>query len=70
MIAAEVLIGLARRSEDSILSQPGWAPSLPSAQPGTFTLSDLLALAGVLQAGSNGAIVSLENLMNMELVEK
>jgi hypothetical protein len=47
-IAAEVLIGLVRRSEDSILGQPGWVPSLPSAQPGTFTLADLLALAGVL----------------------
>jgi len=53
-IAAEVLIGLVRRSEDNILRQPGWAPSLPSAQPGTFTLSDLLALAGVLQLGAVG----------------
>lgn len=69
-IAAEVLIGLVRRSEDSILSQPGWAPSLPSAQPGTFTLSDLLALAGVLQGGSNGTIVSIDSLMNMELEMK
>lgn len=47
-IVAEVLIGLARRSEDSILLQPGWTPSLPSTEPGTFTLSDLLKFAGVL----------------------
>jgi nucleoid-associated protein YgaU len=48
-IVAEVLIGLARRSEDSILTDPAWSgPTLPSAVPGTFTLVDLLRLAGVL----------------------
>jgi nucleoid-associated protein YgaU len=47
-IVAEVLIGLVRRSEDSILRMPGWTPSLPSAQPGTFELADLLRFAGVL----------------------
>ena len=47
-IVADVLIGLVRRSEDSILAQPDWAPTLPSRQPGTFTLFDLLAFAGVL----------------------
>ncbi len=47
-IVAEVLIGLVRRSTDSILSVPGWKPSLPSAKPGTFTLTDLLRFAGVL----------------------
>jgi nucleoid-associated protein YgaU len=47
-IVAEVLVGLVRRSEDSILNQPGWRPSLPSATPGTFQLADLLRFAGVL----------------------
>ncbi len=47
-IVAEVLIGLVRRSEDSILRQPGWAPSLSGAQPGRFELADLLRFAGVL----------------------
>jgi len=46
-IVAEVLIGLVRRSDDSILRTPGWAPSLGST-PGTFDLPDLLRLAGVL----------------------
>jgi hypothetical protein len=47
-IVAEVLIGLIRRSEDSILSTPGWQPSLPAAHPGSFELADLLHFAGVL----------------------
>ena len=47
-IVAEVLAGLIRRSEDSILSVEDWEPSLPSAEPGTFTLSDLLRFADVL----------------------
>jgi nucleoid-associated protein YgaU len=47
-IVAEVLIGLTRRSEDSILKAPGWQPSLPAAQPGRFQLADLLRFAGVL----------------------
>jgi hypothetical protein len=48
-IVAEVLVGLVRRSPDSIL-EPGldWEPNLPSAQPGTFNLPDLLRFAGVL----------------------
>ncbi|MFC4072674.1 LysM peptidoglycan-binding domain-containing protein [Actinoplanes subglobosus] len=50
-IVAEVLVGLVRRSEDSILKQPGWRPTLPSARPGTFELADLLRLAGVLPGG-------------------
>jgi hypothetical protein len=48
-IVAEVLVGLGSRSEDSILQDEGWSPSLPSAEPGTFTLADLLAFAGVLR---------------------
>ena len=47
-IVAEVLVGLVRRSANSILRQENWQPSLPSAQPGTFTLKDLLNFAGVL----------------------
>jgi hypothetical protein len=48
-IVAEVLVGLVRRSPDSIL-EPGldWEPNLPSAQPGRFTLPDLLRFARVL----------------------
>jgi hypothetical protein len=48
-IVAEVLVGLVRRSPDSIL-EPGldWEPNLPSARRGTFTLPDLLRFAGVL----------------------
>jgi nucleoid-associated protein YgaU len=47
-LVAEVLVGLVRRSEDSILKLPGWAPSLPAADPGSFELADLLRFAGVL----------------------
>lgn len=47
-IVAEVLVGLVRRSRCSILRAPGWAPTLPSAEAGRFTLPDLLRLAGVL----------------------
>ena len=47
-IVAEVLIGLVRRSENSILRTKGWTPTLPSVEPETFVLADLLALAGVL----------------------
>ncbi len=48
-IVAEVLVGLVRRSENSILRIPDWEPTLPSAQPGTFTLTDLLRVARVLR---------------------
>jgi hypothetical protein len=47
-IVAEVLVGLVRRSSNSILRAQNWQPTLPSDQPGTFTLTDLLKLAGVL----------------------
>jgi len=45
-IVAEVLVGLIRRSPDSILA-PGstWKPNLPSEEPGKFTLADLLRFA-------------------------
>ncbi|HKI02907.1 MAG TPA: heme peroxidase family protein [Thermoanaerobaculia bacterium] len=46
-LVAEVLIGLVRRSEDSILAgSGGWRPSL--GPEGRFDLPDLLRLAGVL----------------------
>jgi hypothetical protein len=48
-IVAEVLIGLVRRSDDSILRTPGWTPTLP-ATPGRFELADLLRFAKVLPA--------------------
>jgi hypothetical protein len=47
-IIAEVLVGLVRRSSNSILRTQNWQPTLPSDQPGTFTLTNLLRLAGVL----------------------
>ncbi len=52
-IVAEVLIGLVRRSEDSILRTPGWTVSLPSQTPGRFELADLLRFAGVLPGGAD-----------------
>jgi hypothetical protein len=51
-IVAEVLIGLARRSDDSILRTPGWTPTLPAATPGRFELADLLRFARVLPAAT------------------
>jgi nucleoid-associated protein YgaU len=51
-VVAEVLIGIARRSDDSILRQPEWAPSLPSLDPAAFKLADLLRFAGVLSGGA------------------
>ena len=47
-ILAEVLVGLARHSDSSILSVPNWKPNLPSQSPGSFTLADLLRFAKVL----------------------
>jgi nucleoid-associated protein YgaU len=48
----EVLVGLVRRSEDSILRSPDWVPSLPAATPGRFELADLLRFAKVLGGGA------------------
>jgi hypothetical protein len=45
-IVAEVLIGLLAGDPLSYLNvQPNWQPTLPSANPGTFTLSDLINIA-------------------------
>ncbi len=47
-IVAEVLVGLVRRSENSILRTQNWQPTLPSADEDTFALADLLRFAEVL----------------------
>ncbi len=47
ILVAEVLIGLIRRSENSILAEKDWTPTLGS-KPKEFNLPDLLKLAGVL----------------------
>jgi hypothetical protein len=47
-IVAEILVGLVRHSANSILRTANWQPTLPSAQAGTFTLTDLLKFARVL----------------------
>jgi hypothetical protein len=44
-IVGETLIGLVRWTEDSILTQPNWKPTL-GIQPGEFSLRDLFSLAG------------------------
>jgi nucleoid-associated protein YgaU len=51
-LVTEVLVGLVRRSDDSILRTPGWVPSLPSATPGRFELADLLRFAKVAGGGT------------------
>ena len=47
-IFAEVLIAVLRNSTHSILSEPGWAPTLKGDKSGKFFLPDLLKFAGVL----------------------
>jgi hypothetical protein len=47
-IVAEVLVGLIRRSPNSVLNTDNSGPDLPATTPGEFTLSDLLRFAGVL----------------------
>ena len=45
-MVAEVLVGLLQRDVNSYLSQnPAWKPTLPSATPGSFTISDLINYA-------------------------
>jgi nucleoid-associated protein YgaU len=49
IIVADVLIGLVKRSQDSIFDVPGgFQPSLPAGPDGQFTLLDLLTFAGVV----------------------
>lgn len=47
MLVAEVLVGLIRQSEDSILADSSFSPTLGNTA-GEFSLPDLLRLAGVL----------------------
>ncbi|MDQ6946053.1 MAG: heme peroxidase family protein [Actinomycetota bacterium] len=47
-IVAEVFVGLLHGDPSSFLRiAPGWTPTLPSAEPGRFTIVDLLRFAGV-----------------------
>jgi hypothetical protein len=47
-ILAETFVGLIAASRTSLLADPYWRPSLPSRQPGHFTMADLLLLVGDL----------------------
>jgi hypothetical protein len=47
-IVAETFVRMLKRDADSFLNVRGFAPSLPSAIPGSFTIADLLEFAGVL----------------------
>ena len=47
-IVAEVLVGLLKGDPMSFLRMaPAWKPELPAAEPGRFTMTDLLRFAGV-----------------------
>ena len=59
-LVAEVLIGLVRRSEDSILHSPGWKWTLPSSHPDSFVLADLLRFARVAVGGDNTKIYKVK----------
>jgi hypothetical protein len=46
-IVAEVLLGMLAGDPSSFLhASPPWTPTLPAAQPGQFTIVDLLRFAG------------------------
>lgn len=48
-IVGEVFVGLLKADSSSYLSvRPGWKPTLPSATPGTFKITDLLKFAGAV----------------------
>ena len=47
-IVAETFVRMLKRDGDSFMNVPGFAPSLPSSEPGTFMIADLLEFAGVL----------------------
>jgi nucleoid-associated protein YgaU len=59
-LVAEVLIGLVRRSDDSILRSPGWRWTLPSSQPDRFVLADLLRFARVAGGGASTKIYKVK----------
>jgi nucleoid-associated protein YgaU len=61
-MVAEVLIGLVRRSEDSILGS-SWHPSLPTTRPDLpdhFVLADLLRFARVASGGASTKIYKVK----------
>lgn len=71
-LVAEVLVGICRRSADSILRTPGWTASLPAQRPGHFDLADLLRFAGVLPGGAPTVlhtVVAGETLRGIAAVE-
>jgi hypothetical protein len=46
-IVAEVVVGIIRTDPESYLTNdPSWQPTLPSHEPGTFKIRDLLIAAG------------------------
>jgi len=48
-IVAEVLLGLLDADPGSYKSaEPGWRPTLPGANPGEFTMTDLRVFAGAV----------------------
>jgi hypothetical protein len=48
-IVGEVFMGLLKRDKGGFLhAHPDWRPTLPSAQPGRFMMTDLLKFAGVV----------------------
>jgi hypothetical protein len=48
-IVAEVFVGLLEADSSSFLAKrPGWKPTLPAQQAGTFTMADLLTFVGDL----------------------
>jgi hypothetical protein len=47
-IVAETFVRMLKRDADSFMNVSGFAPSLPSSVPGTFTIADLLEFSGVL----------------------
>lgn len=50
-IVGEVFIGVLQADESSYLSvMPEWTPTLPSAKPDRFTMTDFLTFAGVVPA--------------------
>jgi nucleoid-associated protein YgaU len=59
-IVAEVLVGLVRRSADSVLRIPGWLPGLPSLRADRFELADLLRYAGVLTGGAPPTLYTVQ----------
>jgi hypothetical protein len=63
-IVATVLIELIRQSEDSILRQPDWRPSLGASAPSRFTLADLLKLGGVLPKPLGGPVIVAQSNSN------